>query len=58
MSWEEMDKYLNKTRYLTSLNDLDTFLFTDLKNTDLKVSIPYEDENESRFRPRRNLCKA
>jgi len=53
-----MDKYLNKTRYLTSLNDLDTFLFTDLKNTDLKVSIPYEDENESRFRPRRNLCKA
>ena len=58
MEWDDLNTFFDKTkRFSTSQIEIDFFLKTDLRNSNLKATIPYDDENESKFRPRRNLGK-
>ena len=54
MNWEDLDTYFKKTRFHI---DDEVFLKTDLKNTNLRSTIPYDDYNEKHFVPKRNLSK-
>ena len=57
MNWQDLNTYFKKTRFTTSQNELENFIYSDLKDSNLKYSIPYDEENVSSFRPRRNLSK-
>lgn len=58
MNWENHDTYFKKTRFhFSTVKEGEDFLNLELKSTNLKSSIPYDDANERNFVSRRNLSK-